>query len=275
MRNHHLPRLKEGLKVKKLLATVSVAVIAFSASASVYAKDWSTLRFGVDASYPPFESKAADGKLVGFDIDLGNEICRRLQAQCVWVENDFDGMIPALKARKFDGVLSSMTTTPQRATQIAFSTKLFNTPTRLVAKASSGLQPTPESLNGKRVGVEQGTIQERYAKVHWAPKGVEVVPYQNQDQVYADLLAGRLNAALQDTVQADIGFLKTPRGKGYAFVGPNLQDERILGTGAGIGLRKEDTDLKARIDKAISDMLKDGTYKKIEQKYFDFDVYGG
>jgi lysine/arginine/ornithine transport system substrate-binding protein len=144
-----------------------------------------------------------------------------------------------------------------------------------VAKAESNIQPTPESLRGKRVGVEQGTIQETYAKTHWSPQGVEVVPYQNQDQVYADLLSGRLDATLQDRAQADIGFLKTPRGKGYACVGPNLQDDKTLGMGSAIGLRKQDADLKVKIDQAISDMRKDGTYQKLAQKYFDFDVYGG
>jgi lysine/arginine/ornithine transport system substrate-binding protein len=254
--------------VKKLLATLSVALLAMSAGAA-HAKDWSTIRFGVDASYAPFESKAPDGKVVGFDVDLGNEICRRLHAKCVWVEQDFDGMIPALKARKFDGVLSSMTITPARSAQIAFSAKLFQTPTRLVAKKGSTLQPTADSLKGKSVGVEQGTIQETYAKTNWAPKGVNVVPYQNQDQVYADLLSGRLDAALQDEVQADLGFLKTPRGAGFQFAGAEIP------TGAAaIGLRKEDTDLKAKIDQAIADMIKDGTYKKLEAKYFDFDVYG-
>jgi lysine/arginine/ornithine transport system substrate-binding protein len=255
--------------VKKLLAALSVALLAVSAGAA-HAKDWTTVRFGVDASYAPFESKAPDGKLVGFDIDLGNEICKRLNAKCVWVEQDFDGMIPALKAKKFDGVLSSMTITPQREEQIAFSAKLFNTPTRLVAKKGTNLVPTADSLKGKSVGVEQGTIQETYAKENWAPKGVNVVPYQNQDQVYADLLSGRLDAALQDEVQADLGFLKTPRGAGFQFAGKEIP------TGAAaIGLRKEDADLKTKIDKAIADMIKDGTYKKIEAKYFDFDVYGG
>jgi lysine/arginine/ornithine transport system substrate-binding protein len=255
--------------VKKLLAALSVALLAVSAGAA-HAKDWTTVRFGVDASYAPFESKAPDGKLVGFDIDLGNEICKRLNAKCVWVEQDFDGMIPALKAKKFDGVLSSMTITPQREEQIAFSAKLFNTPTRLVAKKGTNLLPTADSLKGKSVGVEQGTIQETYAKENWAPKGVNVVPYQNQDQVYADLLSGRLDAALQDEVQADLGFLKTPRGAGFQFAGKEIP------TGAAaIGLRKEDADLKTKIDKAIADMIKDGTYKKIEAKYFDFDVYGG
>ncbi|KVZ35178.1 ABC transporter substrate-binding protein [Burkholderia ubonensis] len=259
--------------MKKILAAVTVALLAVSAG-SAYAKDWTTVRFGVDASYPPFESKGPDGKVVGFDVDLGNEICARMKAKCVWIENDFDGMIPALKARKFDGVLSSMSMTPAREEQIAFSAKLFNTPTRLVAKKGSSLMPDVKSVKGHRIGVEQGTIQETYAKTYWAAAGATVVPYQNQDQVYADLIAGRLDGALQDAVQADIGFLKTPRGKDFQFVGTDLDDPKTLGNGAGIGLRKEDTDLKAKIDKAIGDMRKDGTYDKIAKKYFDFDVYG-
>ncbi|MFM0164134.1 ABC transporter substrate-binding protein [Paraburkholderia sediminicola] len=256
--------------MKKLALCLALAAIATGA----YAKDWSTIRFGVDASYPPFESKGADGKLTGFDIDLGNQICARLKAKCVWVENDFDGMIPALKAKKFDGVLSSMSMTPQRAEQVAFSDKLFNTPTRLIAKKGSTLLPTPESLAGKTIGVEQGTIQETYAKTHWEPKGARIVPYQNQDQVYTDLLSGRLDGALQDAVQADIGFLNTPRGAGFQFAGKDIVDAKILGNGAGIGMRKDDVDLKEKIDKAIADIIKDGTYKAIEKKYFVFDVYG-
>lgn len=259
--------------MKKLIAAVAIAALAVSAGVA-QAKDWTTIRFGVDASYPPFESKGQDGKLKGFDIDLGNEICKRVHAKCVWVENDFDGMIPALKAKKFDGVLSSMSMTPQRAEQIAFSSKLFNTPTALVAKQGSSLVPTPESLKGKTVGVEQGTIQETYAKTYWAGKGVTVQPYQNQDQVYADLISGRLDAALQDKVQAEIGFLKTPRGKGFQIVGNDLNDPKTLGEGAGVGLRKEDKDLKEKIDAAIASMRKDGTYDKIAKQYFDFDVYG-
>ncbi|WP_028227802.1 ABC transporter substrate-binding protein [Paraburkholderia ferrariae] len=251
--------------MKKFALCVALALAAGGA----YAKDWSTIRFGVDASYAPFESKAPDGKLVGFDIDLGNEICRRMKAKCVWVEQDFDGMIPALKARKFDGVLSALTITPQREQQIAFSSKLFNTPTRLVAKQGSNLQPTIASLKGKSVGVEQGSIQETYAKENWAPRGINIVPYENQDQVYLDLQSGRLDAALQDEIQADLGFLKTPRGAGFAFAGPEIP------TGAAaIGLRKDDADLKAELDKTIAEMIQDGTYKKIESKYFDFDVYG-
>ncbi|SAL38310.1 ABC transporter substrate-binding protein [Caballeronia telluris] len=260
--------------MKRLLTLLLGAMLAVSVSTFAQAKDWSTIRFGVDASYPPFESKAPDGTLVGFDIDVGNELCRRLNAKCVWVENAFDGMIPGLKAKKFDGVLSTMSMTPARVKQIAFSSKLFHVPTRLVAKKGSAIQPTAESLAGKSVGVEQGSMQETYAKAHWGAKGVQVVSYADQDQVYADLLTGRIDASLQNAVQAERGFLDTPRGKPYAFAGGALEDSAIFGPGTAIGLRREDTDLKEKLDGAIAAMIKDGTYKKIAGKYFDFDVYG-
>ncbi|MCB6184833.1 ABC transporter substrate-binding protein [Leeia sp. TBRC 13508] len=258
--------------MKKVLLAVSIAAMTFSGLAS--AKDWKEIRFGVDASYAPFEAKGPDGKLVGFDIDIGSELCKRLKAKCVWVENDFDGMIPALMAKKFDGILSSMSITEKRKEKIDFTNKIFNTPVRMIAKSGSKLMPTAASLKGKRVGVEQGTIQEDYAKQKWQAAGVEVVPYQNQDLVLADLVAGRIDAALQDAVMAEEGFLKKPQGKGFSFAGPAVEDEKIFGVGAGIGLRKEDKDLKDALNKAFAEMRKDGTYNKIQKKYFTFDVYG-
>jgi lysine/arginine/ornithine transport system substrate-binding protein len=257
-----------------VLGVLLVTTGTMATMGTAHAKDWSTIRFGVDPSYPPFESKSADGKLVGFDIDVGNELCRRLNAKCVWVENAFDGMIPGLKARKFDGVLSTMSMTPARVKQIAFSAKLFHVPTRLVAKKGSNIEPTASSLAGKSVGVEQGSMQETYAKTHWGTKGVNIVSYADQDQVYVDLLAGRLDASLQNAVQAERGFLDTSRGAPYAFAGPTLDDSAIFGPGTAIGLRKEDTDLKEKLDTAIAAMIKDGTYKRVADKYFDFDVYG-
>lgn len=255
--------------MKKLAACLMLSL----ASVGAFAKDWKVIRFGVDASYAPFESKAADGKLVGFDVDLGNAICEKLKAKCVWVENDFDGMIPALKAKKFDGILSSLSVTEKRAEQIAFSDKLFNAPVRMVAKKGSNLLPTAESLKSKRIGVEQGTTQETYAKAYWEPKGVNVVPYQNQSLVLADLGSGRLDAALQDAVQADIGFLKTPQGRDFAFAGPELKDPKTLGTGTAVGLRKDDADLRQQINQALAAIHKDGTFDRLAKKYFSFDIY--
>jgi lysine/arginine/ornithine transport system substrate-binding protein len=255
-----------------ILTLLFASLITWSPSA--LAKDWKVIRFGVDPSYPPFESKAPDGSLVGFDIDLGKALCAKLNAKCVWVENDFDGMIPALQARKIDAVLSDMSVTDKRRQQIDFTNKISFSPTRMVAKAGSNLQPTAESLRGKNIGVEQGTIQETYAKTYFEPNGVNVVSYQNQDQVYADLKSGRLEAALQDEAQASVGFLKTSEGRGYEFSGPEINDTKILGSAAAIGLRKGDTDLKDALNNALADLLKDGTYQAIAKKYFDFNIYG-
>jgi lysine/arginine/ornithine transport system substrate-binding protein len=255
-------------------STFLLGAIAVALSAAACAADFKVIRFGVDASYPPFESKTTDGSLAGFDIDLGNELCRRLQAKCVWVENDFDGMIPALKAKKFDAILSSLSMTEKRLQEVAFSNKVFKTPSRMVARVGSPLLPNPQSLKGKRIGVEQGTTQEDYAKAKWATAGVEIVSYQNQDQVIADLMSGRLDASFQDSVEANEGFLKKPQGKGFAFAGPVVVDNKYLGEGAGIGLRKNDAALKDALNQALAEIHKDGTYDKIEKKYFDFDIYG-
>jgi histidine transport system substrate-binding protein len=180
-----------------------------------------------------------------------------------------------LKGRKFDAIVSSLTITDKRREQIDFSDKLFDAPARMIARTGSPLLPTAASLKGKRVGVEQGSTQEAYAKVWWEPKGVTVVPYQNQDQVYADLASGRLDAALQDEVQADAGFLKTPRGKGFGWAGPEVKDPKTIGEGTAIGLRKDDAELKAMFNQALAQVHQDGTFRKLEKQYFDFDIYPG
>ncbi|WP_028219647.1 ABC transporter substrate-binding protein [Paraburkholderia oxyphila] len=252
---------------------LTIAIVLALAASAGYAKTPSVIRFGVDPSYAPFESRSTDGQLVGFDIDLGNAICERLKARCVWVENAFDGMIPALEARKFDGILSSMSVTDKRLAQIAFSDPIDNVPPRLVAKRGSNILPTVESLRGKSVGVEQGSTQETYVRTYWEPKGVIIRTYQTQDLVYADLVSGRLDAALQSSVQADLGFLKTANGRDFAFAGPALHDPKTLGTGAAIGLRKEDNELRQQINAALAAILHDGTYQRIAKKYFSFDIY--
>ncbi|WP_409421022.1 ABC transporter substrate-binding protein [Pseudaeromonas sp. ZJS20] len=232
------------------------------------------IRLGVEPGYAPFEVKQPDGSLSGFDIDLGTELCTRIQAKCRWVENEFDGLIPALKAKKIDAILSSMSITEQRQKEIDFTDKLYGTPARLITPAGVTLAPTAAGLQGKRVGVFQGTTAETYAKAEWQPKGVDVVVYPAQELVYADLVSGRLDAAFQDAVAAGEGFLKQPQGKDFGFSGPEINDVKYFGVGAGIGLRKEDGELKAKLNQALADMLKDGTYQKIAAKYFNFDIYG-
>jgi histidine transport system substrate-binding protein len=259
--------------MKKRVMALSL-MLGLSSAASVFAAVPGSIRIGTDPTYPPFESKNAQGKLVGFDIDLANEICKRIHTQCTYVESDFDALIPSLKAKKIDAIISSLSITAKRQEEIAFSEKLYAANARLVAPKGSKIEPTIESLKGKNIGLLQGTTQETYANQNWRPKGVNVTPYANQDLVYQDLNAGRIDAAFQDEVQASEGFLKQPVGKNYAFAGPAVKDDKIFGVGTGMGLRKDDSELKAAIDKAFADMRKDGTYDKIAKKYFDFNVYG-
>ena len=254
--------------MKKYALCVALAVMASGAAA----KEWKTVRIGVDASYPPFESVAPGGQMVGFDVDLTRALCAKMNVRCVWIAQDLDGIIPALKGKKFDIIVSSLTVTDKRREQIDFSDRLFDAPARMIAKKGSPLLPTVESLKGKHVGVEQGSTQEAYAKAYWEPKGVNIVPYQNQDQVYADLATGRLDAALQDELQADAGFLKTPRGKDFAWAGPEVKDPKTLGEGTAIGVRKEDGELKAKLNKALAEVHQDGTFTKLEKQYFDVDI---
>jgi lysine/arginine/ornithine transport system substrate-binding protein len=254
-----------------LRATLLAAAIAATATTPALAKDPNVLRLGIDPSYPPMDVKMPDGHVTGFDVDLADEICRRIAMHCEWVEMEFSGVIPALQARKIDAIVSSMAITEKRMQQIAFSTKLFQFKSRLIAKTGTPLTVSAEGLRGKRIGVQSGTQFETYVQKNWQPGGAEVVAYQSQEGVFDDLIAGRLDAALLGSVEADNGFLKTPKGKGFGFIGGPLE---MGDHGTGIGLRKEDVALKDKIDHAIAAMRADGTYQKIAAKYFDFDVYG-
>lgn len=259
--------------MKKLVLSLSL-VLAFSSATAAFAAIPQKIRIGTDPTYAPFESKNSKGELVGFDIDLANELCKRIKAQCTYVENPLDALIPSLKAKKIDVIMSSLSITEKRQQEIAFSDKLYAADSRLIAPKGSPIKPTIDSLKGKHVGVLQGSTQEGYANANWREKGVDVVAYQNQDLIYSDLAAGRLDAAFQDEVAASEGFLKQPAGKDYAFAGPSVKDKKYFGDGTGIGLRKDDTELKAAFDKAFAELRKDGTYDKLAKKYFDFNVYG-
>ncbi|MBD8491641.1 transporter substrate-binding domain-containing protein [Pseudomonas syringae] len=259
--------------MKKAWLTLSALALCVAAG-SAMAKEYKELRFGVDPSYAPFESKAADGSLQGFDIDLGNAICKELKVTCKWVESDFDGMIPGLKARKFDGVISSMTVTPAREKVIDFSDELFSGPTSLVFKKGAGLSTDLATLKGKTVGYEQGTIQEAYAKAVLDKAGVTTKAYANQDQVYADLTSGRLDASIQDMLQAELGFLKSPKGADYEVSEP--VDNPLLPSKTAIGIAKGNTELKELLNKGIKALHADGTYAEIQKKHFgDLNLYSG
>lgn len=261
--------------MKKLLSILSLLVLALTGVAGLpapaLAADSGSLRVGVEGAYPPFSSVGPDGQLKGFDIDIAKALCTRMKLECVLVQQDFDGLIPALKAHKFDAVVASMSITPERLKVVDFSNKYYQTPARLIARVGSPIDSVKD-FTGKRIGVQRSTIHDRYATAKFP--GAEIVRYTKQDDVFLDLVAGRIDATLVDSVAGDVGFLKTPAGKGYAFTGPVYDDPAFFGAGAGIAVRQGDTALKNKLNAAIAAIRADGVYKKIEARYFDFDVYG-
>jgi arginine/ornithine transport system substrate-binding protein len=255
-------------------AALSCLVFAAGLGAgSAVARDWSTIRIGVDATYKPFTYKTPDGKLTGFDVDIANALCDEMKAKCTFVESSWEGIIPGLRANKFDAICSSMSITDDRKKAVDFTDKYYNTPNIIIAKVGS-IDGSTASLKGKRVGVLKASIQESYAKGVLAPAGATVVSYDSTQQSYLDLKSGRLDAVTTDKYEGRGGFLDTPEGKGFAAVGPELTDPKWFGTGVGIAIRKSDTDLRDRFNVALKTIRANGTYDKLAKKYFDFDVYG-
>jgi arginine/ornithine transport system substrate-binding protein len=256
--------------MRRLLATA--VLLAAASIACAQAPDWKKIRIGVEGAYPPFSEVGPDGKIKGFDIDIADALCADIKAECTLVQQEFDGMIPGLQARKFDAVIASMSITEERKRSVAFSDKYYSTPGRLVARKGSAMQATPAGMKSRRIGVQRSTTHDRFATDFF--KDSEIVRYTGQDQVFLDLASGRIDASMEDEVAADIGFLKRPAGKDFAFLGPEFRDPKYFGAGAGVAMRKGDVALKAKFDQAIKDIRANGTYQAIAKKYFDFDVYG-
>ncbi|MEC9329365.1 MAG: transporter substrate-binding domain-containing protein [Pseudomonadota bacterium] len=257
------------MKFQKLIH-LGVAAALMLAGNSAQAGD--PLRVGVEGAYPPFSWKEADGTLKGFDIDFAHEVCKRLNRECVLVEQEWDGMIPALLAKKFDTIIASMSITEERKKKVDFTVKYYNTPAKLVAKKNPGFEGTAAGLNGKRLGVQRATTHQCSAEKLYP--GAELVLYATQEEVWQDLASGRLDAQLSDSLQAYEGFLALDAGKGFDFLGGAIDDIECQGVGAGFAVRKEDSALRDSLSKAIGDIRADGTYKVMNDKYFAVDIYG-
>jgi len=251
---------------------IALAALAMSvATAQAQAPEWKKIRIGVEGAYPPFSEVGPDGKLKGFEIDLAMAYCAEMKAECVLVQQDFDGLIPALQAKKIDAIIASMSITDERKKAIAFSKPYYNTPARFAAKADAKLDISAAGLKGKKIGVQRATIHEKFAAETF--KQSEIVRYATQDQVFLDLKSGRIDTTVADLVAIDQGFIKTPAGKGFAFVGPSFTDVKYFGTGSGVGMRKADEKtLGKKFNDAVAATQANGTFKKLNDKYFEYDL---
>ena len=256
--------------MRRLIAVAIVAIMFFGTSVS--AKEWKKIRVGVEGAYPPFSWVEPNGTLKGFDIEIAMALCKEIGAECVLVTQDWDGIIPALLARKYDAIIASMSITEERKKKVAFSEKYYNTPAKFARKKGSGITISKAGLKGKSVGVQRATIHDNFITGEFG-NDVEIKRYGTQDEAYLDALAGRVDLLLADSIAMEAGFLKTDNGKGWEFVGKGYSDPKYFGDGAGVALRKGNSDLAKLFNKAIKSIRANGVYKKINDKYFPFDVY--
>lgn len=253
----------------KIMLAAAGAIVALPLLARA---DWSEVRIATEAAYPPFAYKTESGELAGFDIEFAHAVCAQMEVQCEIVEQDWDGLIPALLVEKYDAIIASMSITDKRKKQVDFTERYYRDPARFFARKDAGLEDTNEGLAGKAVGVLRATTHQEYLETNFPD--IDLRLYATQEEVYLDLTSGRLDAAVANGIATEFGFLKSDAGKDFAFFGRSHFDPAIHGEGAGIAVRKEDDDLKERFNQAIAEMRANGTYKAINDKYFSFDIYG-
>ena len=248
------------------------------------------IKIGTEGAYPPWNSKDASGKLIGFEVELAWALCRYMEKQCVIVEQDWDGMIPALIMRKFDAIMAGMSITAERQKTISFSQGYADEVASLAVMKGSSLEgmDTPAGINltkpnaaakkalktltaalaGKTVCVQTATIHQNFLDSGDVGK-VNVRTYKTQDEVNLDLTAGRCDAALAAAVAFSDYAEKS--GKPVVLVGPTFSGG-AFGNGVGVGIRKDDTELLKAFNKAIDQARKDGVISRIATKWFGFDA---
>lgn len=247
-------------------AAASVAAVAlFAGSAAAQEK----IVIASEGAYPPFNSLTTDGTLTGFDIDIARALCDEMKAECELVTNDWDGMIPALQSKKFDAIIASMSITPERLQQVDFSKKYYNTGPAIAVPKDSEITDV-DGLKGKTLGAQTSTTHANYAEKHMAESELKLYP--TADEYKLDIQNGRIDGVIDDVVVLS-EWVKSEDGACCKILTPLPVDVEINGEGAGIAVRKGDP-LADKFTAAIAAIRENGKYKEINDKYFDFDVYG-
>lgn len=244
-----------------LMTTATVALIAAASPAMA------DLKFGVAAEpYAPFTSKDASGVWVGWEVDFMNAVCAEIGEKCVIEEVAWDGIIPALLAKKFDAIMASMLITEKRKAIISFSKMYYDSAAVIIGPKGDDKDISAEHLTGKNVGVQVSTAHARYMAKYYEPKGVVIKTYATQDEANADLAAGRLDYVMANGTALD-AFLATEQGGCCEAKGSVEPDKEIYGEGVGLGIRKEDSALVEKFNAAIKTMAAKGAFEQISAKW--------
>lgn len=241
--------------MKKLVLAAILATFAAGATAA------EKINFGSSATYPPFESFDASNQIVGFDIDLAKALCKQMQADCTFTNHAFDSLIPALKFKKYDAVISGMDITPERSKQVSFTDPYYANSALVIAK--KGAFKSFDDLKGKRIGMENGTTHQKYLQDKHPE--VKTVAYDSYQNAIIDLKNGRIDGVFGDTAVVN-EWLKTNPQLGTAT--PKVTDPQYFGTGLGIAVRPDNKALLEKLNAALAAIKADGTYQKISDQWF-------
>ena len=256
----------------KWLLTLGMAVLVAAGVANrSNAGDWSTIKIGTEGAYAPFNYHDAAGKLQGFDIDLVQALCDRMHAKCEFIAIQFDGIIPALQNGQIDAIATSMAITEKRKKVVDFTDRYWIRHARFLSCSSRKMEDiSPAALKGVTIGTQQGTVSDDFLEANY--KDADVRLYKTMDDAYQDASAGRIDLVLAGEAVA-YDFMQKPAGKNCRYVGERLPDGKFFGAGCGIAVRKTDPDLRDKFNAALKEVLADGTYQKINAKYFPFSIY--
>ncbi|MHC2146785.1 ABC transporter substrate-binding protein [Pseudomonas sp. 210_17 TE3656] len=253
------------MQTYKKFLLAAAATLVFSANAMAAEK----LKMGIEAAYPPFNNKDASGQVVGFDKDIGDALCAKMKVECEVVTSDWDGIIPALNAKKFDFIVSSLSITDERKQAVDFTNPYYSNKQQFIAPKNVDFKTDDASLAGKTLGTQRATQAAIWLDDHGGMDGkFKVSLYDTQENAYLDLTSGRVDALLADKY-ANYDWLKSEAGKNYEFKGEPVNESDKV----GIAVRKGDNDLRNKLNAALKEIVADGTYEKINNKYFPFSIY--
>jgi octopine/nopaline transport system substrate-binding protein len=280
-----------GIALAALLAC-SQTLLAQTLLAQTAPSSTRPLRIGTDGSYPPFGSTTPAGKLVGFEIDLVNDLCRRMQTPCQFVVVDWNGMIPKLQEGTVDIIMSGLSIKPERRKAIDFSLPYFSAPTYFVARKDAPAvyqsavpfidlgKATPEQLKALDalgahlqkavIGVEGATTHEQYVKKYF-PQSGQVRIYPKQESLFLDLSIGRVDAVCSG-YSTVMRFIRDERAKGreYVMFGPGVRGG-VLGEGVAFGLRKDNDALESKLNGALRAAANEGVVSTLSKQWFGID----
>jgi len=250
------------MKIRNSLLAVAAALV-FATPALAADK----LRIGTEGAYPPFNQIDASGNVVGFDVEIAKALCLKMQAECEIVTSDWDGIIPALNAKKFDFIAASMSITDERKQAVDFTDPYYTNKLQFIAPRSVDFKTDEVSLEGKVIGAQRATIAGTWLEDNLG-EVVEVKLYDTQENAYLDLASGRVDGVLADKL-VNWEWLKSDAGKDFEFKGePVYDDDKI-----GLAVRKGDDALREKLNGALKAIVEDGTYQQINDKYFPFSIY--